>query len=124
MTQLPRHPLTMDGRDPANLRGDPITGDRYTSRDFMQREWDHMWTRIWHVAGRTAELAEPGDYVVHDFRHESVICVRHDDGSVRAFYSSCGHQGMRLADGASSVRAFTCPYHGWTWGRDGVLAHA
>lgn len=42
MTQPPRHPLTLDGRDPANLRGDPITGDRYTSRDFMQREWDHM----------------------------------------------------------------------------------
>lgn len=124
MTQPPRHPLTLDGRDPANLRGDPITGDRYTSRDFMQREWDHMWTRIWHVAGRTAELAEPGDYVVHDFRHESVICVRQDDGSVRAFYNSCGHRGIRLADGASSVRAFTCPYHGWTWGRDGVLAHA
>ena len=34
------------------LRGDPITGDRYYSRDFMEREWDHMWTRIWHIAGR------------------------------------------------------------------------
>lgn len=121
---MTRHPLTMDGRDPSLLRGDPITGDRYTSRDFMQREWDHMWTRIWHIAGRTAELAEPGDYVVHDFRHESVICVAQDDGSVRAFYNSCGHRGMRLADGASQVRAFTCPYHGWRWGRDGVLEQA
>lgn len=121
---MTRHPLTMDGRDPSLLRGDPITGDRYTSRDFMQREWDHMWTRIWHIAGRTAELAEPGDYVVHDFRHESVICVAQEDGSVRAFYNSCGHRGMRLADGASQVRAFTCPYHGWRWGRDGVLEQA
>lgn len=121
---MTRHPLTMDGRDPSLLRGDPITGDRYTSRDFMQREWDHMWTRIWHIAGRTAELAEPGDYVVHDFRHESVICVAQDDGSVRAFYNSCGHRGMRLADGASQVRAFTCPYHGWRWGRHGVLEQA
>lgn len=125
MTQPPLHPLTLDGRDPANLRGDPITGDRYTSRDFMQREWDHMWTRIWHVAGRTAELEEPGDYVVHDFMKESVICVRQDDGSIRAFYNACGHRGQRLAWNAASVtEGFQCPYHGWLWGKDGVLRAA
>jgi len=122
MTQPPLHPLTIDGRDPSTLRGDPITGDRYTSRAFMQREWEHMWTRIWHVAGRTAELEEPGDYVVHDFMKESVICVRQDDGSIRAFYNACGHRGQRLAWNAASVaQGFQCPYHGWLWGKDGVL---
>ena len=124
MDQPAIHPLTMDGRDPAALRGDPISGDRYTSREFMQQEWDHLWTRIWHVAGRTAELEEPGDYVVHDFRHESVICIRQDDGSIKAFYNACGHRGMRLTDGSAFAEAFTCPYHGWKWGRDGMLQYA
>jgi len=124
MDQPAIHPLTMDGRDPAALRGDPISGDRYTSREFMQQEWDHLWTRIWHVAGRTAELEEPGDYVVHDFRHESVICIRQDDGSIKAFYNACGHRGMRLTDGSAFAEAFTCPYHGWKWGKDGVLQYA
>lgn len=124
MTQPPIHPLTIDGRDPANLRGDPITGDRYTSRDFMQREWDHMWTRIWHVAGRTAELEEPGDYVVHDFMHESVICVRQEDGGIKAFYNVCQHRGMRLVNDSAAADAFRCPYHGWVWGKNGVLAYA
>ena len=32
MTEAIRHPLPMDGRDPSNLRGDPITGDRYWSQ--------------------------------------------------------------------------------------------
>lgn len=124
MDQPAIHPLTMDGRDPAALRGDPISGDRYTSREFMQQEWDHLWTRIWHVAGRTAELEEPGDYVVHDFRHESVICIRQDDGSIKAFYNACGHRGMRLTDGSAFAEAFTCPYHGWKWGKDGMLQYA
>lgn len=124
MDQPAIHPLTMDGRDPAALRGDPISGDRYTSREFMQQEWDHLWTRIWHVAGRTAELEEPGDYVVHDFRHESVICIRQDDGSIKAFYNACGHRGMRLTEGSAFAEAFTCPYHGWKWGKDGVLQYA
>jgi phenylpropionate dioxygenase-like ring-hydroxylating dioxygenase large terminal subunit len=115
----------MSGRDPTLLRGDPITGDRFTSKEFAQREWEHMWTRIWHVAGRTAELQEPGDYIVHDFMHESVFCVRQADGSIKAFYNTCGHRGQRLVWNSASVNdGFHCPYHGWVWGTDGVLRYA
>ncbi|MBL6691420.1 MAG: aromatic ring-hydroxylating dioxygenase subunit alpha [Pseudomonadales bacterium] len=122
MTEI--HPLTMKGRDPSHLRGDPITGDRYYSRDFAEKEWQHMWTRIWHVAGRVAELEEPGDYVVHDFLHESVICVLQKDDSIRAFYNSCGHRGLRLVSQSSwGAERFHCPYHGWEWGIDGTLLH-
>lgn len=121
MNAAVRHPETLDGRDPKHLRGDKITGDRYYSREFAQKEWDHMWTRIWHVAGRTAEIPEPGDYLVHTFLKESVICVRQDDGSVKAFYNSCGHRGMRLVTQSASTEDFHCPYHGWQWGKDGVL---
>ena len=117
-------PPPMNGRDPSNLRGDPITGDRYYSKEFAQKEWDHLWTKIWHVAGRTAELEEAGDFVVHNFMKESVICVRQHDGSVKAFYNSCAHRGMRLVNESSSVDAFTCPYHGWKHGLDGVVEFA
>ena len=125
MTQPVRHPLTLDGRDPGILRGDKITGDRYYSKEFAEAEWDRMWTRIWHVAGREKDMEEPGDYVVHDFMHESVICVRQDDGSIRAFYNTCGHRGQRLVwNNSHAVQGFKCPYHGWLWGRDGVLRAA
>ncbi len=122
MTEPVRHPLTINARDLSNLRGDPITGDRYYSHEFARKEWDHLWTRIWHVAGRLAEIPEAGDYLVHDFMHESVICVRQEDGSIRAFYNTCGHRGQRLAWNSAHVgEGFSCPYHGWLWGRDGVL---
>jgi phenylpropionate dioxygenase-like ring-hydroxylating dioxygenase large terminal subunit len=121
MTEAVRHPQTMDGRDPANLRGDPINGDRYYSKDFAQKEWDGMWTRIWHVAGRNAELQEAGDYVVHNFLKESVICIRQDDGTIKAFYNSCRHRGMRMVTASSSADTISCPYHGWRYGKDGVL---
>ncbi len=118
------HPLTLDGRDPGQLRGDPITGERYTSKDFARREWERMWTKIWHVAGRTAEIPDAGDYLVHDFMHESVICVRQEDGSIKAFYNVCQHRGQRLVNDSASTDKFKCPYHGWEWGTDGVLARA
>ena len=79
---IPVHPDTMDGRDPSLLRGDAVSGDRYYSREFAQQEWEHMWTRIWHVAGRLVELEEPGDFVVHDFMGQSVICAKQEDGSI------------------------------------------
>ncbi len=118
-------PEMMDGGSSRLLRGDPISGERYWSREFMQREWDHMWTRVWHIGGRTAELRHPGDYVVHTFRHESVLLVRQEDGRVRAFYNVCQHRGNRLVwNGGGSLAAFTCAYHGWRYGLDGKLLFA
>lgn len=46
------HPLAMSGKDPSMLRGDPIPRERYFSKEFMDLEWDHLWTKIWHIAGR------------------------------------------------------------------------
>lgn len=118
--QNPQHPLTLSGRDPNLLRNDPITGDRYYSREFAQREWDHLWTKVWHIAGRLKDLTDSGDYLVHNFMHESVIVVKQTDGTLRAFYNTCGHRGQRLVLNDSSTDAFHCPYHGWVWGLDGV----
>ena len=105
------------------VRGDQIGGDRYWARDFMEREWQQMWTRVWHVGGRLSEIPEPGDYVVHNLRYESVVIVRQADGGVRAFYNVCQHRGNRLVWAASGAvnDALTCAYHGWKWGLDGAL---
>ena len=107
-------------------RGDRITGDRYYSPEFAAREWEHMWKRIWHVGGRMAQMEEAGDFIVHNFLHESVIMIRQEDGSVRAFFNVCQHRGNRLAATASGgiVGAMTCTYHGWKWGIDGLLKEA
>jgi phenylpropionate dioxygenase-like ring-hydroxylating dioxygenase large terminal subunit len=121
MNDIVKHPLAMDGKDPRNLRGDPITPERYYSRDFMQQEWDNLWTKIWHIAGREQQLAEPGDFVVHDFMRESVIIVRQRDGSLRGFYNACGHRAQRLVWNHGHQESFSCPYHGWQWGLDGSL---
>jgi phenylpropionate dioxygenase-like ring-hydroxylating dioxygenase large terminal subunit len=104
-------------------RGDAITGDRYWSKEFADKEWEHVWKRIWHVGGRTSQLEEPGDYIVHDFRQESVLIIKQHDGSLRAFFNVCQHRGNRLtiADEGGVTDGLSCPYHGWRWGLDGVL---
>ncbi len=86
----------------------------------MQREWDHMWTRIRHVVGRTAELQKAVDYIVHNFMNESVFCVHQEDGSIKAFYNSRRHRGMKLVRDSAAANSFQCPNHGWIWGKDGA----
>ena len=46
------------------IRGDKITGDRYYSKDFMKKEWDHVWTKVWQIAGIASEIPEPDDFFV------------------------------------------------------------
>ncbi len=121
MNDLLRHPLAMDGKDPSNLRGDPIPPDRYYTREFMEKEWEHLWTKIWHIAGREQELKEAGDYITHDFMHESVIIVRQKDGSLKGFYNACAHRAQRLVWGAGSQDSFSCPYHGWKFDLEGSV---
>ena len=123
MNDIYRSPLAMDGKNPTNLRGDTIDAERYFSPEFARAEWQHLWTKIWHIAGRENELAEPGDYIVHDFLHESVMIVRQDNGALRGFYNSCAHRGIRLVRASSSADHIVCPYHGWIWEKDGALSH-
>ncbi|MDR2856998.1 MAG: aromatic ring-hydroxylating dioxygenase subunit alpha [Novosphingobium sp.] len=115
----PDHPSAETPR----ARGDKITGDRYWSKDFAEREWEKMWKRIWHLGGRESQIEEAGDFIVHNFKHESIIMVRQKDGSIKAFFNVCLHRGNQLvtAPEGGVVSHFTCPYHGWKWNMDGAL---
>lgn len=107
------------------LRGDPITGDRYYSREFMQKEWDHMWTRTWQIGGMAAQLSEPGSVITHAIGQESILMTRDDQGVIHAFYNACPHRGNRLVSEAEKcgVKRMVCAYHGWTFSLDGTLKH-
>lgn len=93
----------------------------YTSQEFHRREVERLWSRVWQLACREDEIAGPGDHVVYEIAERSVLVVRGDDGEIRAFHNVCLHRGRQLRDCSGSVRAFRCPYHGFTWALDGAL---
>ncbi|MBB3764088.1 aromatic ring-hydroxylating oxygenase subunit alpha [Sphingomicrobium lutaoense] len=69
-----------------------------------------------------SEIAHPGDWRKLDYLGASIIVMRGDDGKVRAFHNLCRHRGSRLVDDEGGcARVLTCPYHGWSYGRDGAL---
>jgi phenylpropionate dioxygenase-like ring-hydroxylating dioxygenase large terminal subunit len=97
---------------------------RYTSSEFMRLEWQRLWTKVWLIAGRSLDIAQPGDYIVTDIGPESVLIVRQKDGAVRAFYNVCQHRGNRLRPcGRGSTgdsQTFKCLYHHWEYNLDGT----
>ncbi len=99
-----------------------LDAQRYYGREFMAREWERLWTRVWQIAGVETDIPESGDYLVYTIRHEQILVVRQDDGSVRAFYNVCPHRGNRLVHNAcGSAASFTCSFHSWNFGLDGTL---
>ncbi len=119
-TSRPRTPLEK-APEPAYGSG-PIPKTRYTSPEFMQREWEGVWTRTWLLAARESDLPEPGDYATFEIGPESILMVRQPDGSVRAHYNVCQHRGNRLVEpGRGNAALFRCLFHGWVYGRDGSL---
>jgi len=113
-------------RAPAPLLGsDPIPKDRYTSREFAQREWEKMWCRVWLMAGRESDIPDAGDYFTFEIGPESILVIRQRDGSPRARYNVCMHRGNRLREpGRGHAELFSCRFHGWKYGIDGALVEA
>ena len=105
------------------MRGDAITGERYTSTEWFQKEWDRMWMKTWQIGCLSYDIPEPGDYASCELGKESFLLIRQDNGGVRAFYNVCQHRGARLtfADVGVATNGISCPYHGWVWGQDGLL---
>jgi phenylpropionate dioxygenase-like ring-hydroxylating dioxygenase large terminal subunit len=107
------------------LRGHRIPGSRYTSKEFAEKEWEGMWTKVWLLLGREEELPNPGDWQCEEVGPESILMVRQKDGGVKAFYNVCQHRGNPLVDGEKgSVRRFVCKYHSWAFMPDGELNFA
>ena len=123
-------PATTGNGTPADKAPDPELGtalipkERYTSTEFMKREWDDIWSKVWLLGGRSDDIPEPGDYICTDIGTESVLIVRQKDRSIRTFHNVCLHRGNRLRpEGIGSVEQFQCMYHHWTYGLDGKIEH-
>ena len=71
--------------------------------------------------GLSTRLAKPGDYLTEDVAGMPVLMTRGADGRVMAFANICRHRGAPVAQGCGNARAFTCPYHGWTYDLAGKL---
>ncbi len=89
----------------------------------LRREREVLFDRLPVAIGHASMAPEPGDYFTHDALGVPIVVVRGDDGRLRAMLNVCRHRGTQVvADGrGKGCRAFSCPYHAWTYDRAGRL---
>ena len=101
---------------------EPIAASRYTSEDFAKLEREKMWPNVWQFAARDEDMPEAGDYIVYENAGRSYLVSRQEDGSVKAFHNVCLHRGRKLRTEAGAADQFQCPFHGFTWNKDGSFS--
>lgn len=100
-----------------------VQTQEYLSKDFAEQEMRGLWGRVWQMACREEEIPEIGDHLLYEVGPWSLIIVRSAADEIRAHFNACLHRGRQLRDCGGSVKAFRCPFHGFTWNLDGTLKH-
>jgi phenylpropionate dioxygenase-like ring-hydroxylating dioxygenase large terminal subunit len=109
----------MSAEWPAGWNIDPhgISVGRYIDPAFMRLEYERLWSRVWQAAARLDEIPERGDYTTYEIGDQSVVVVRVDETTVKAYHNVCPHRGTALTQGSGRFGScrIVCPFHGWRW---------
>ena len=113
------------------LTAEPMTSftlpsEYYTSPAVYEREKEAIFYRTWQYVAHRSAFEKPGDYVAIRICDQSVFVMQGGDGVLRAFYNVCRHRAHELlGEPHGNVQsAIVCPYHAWTFEREGGLRHA
>jgi phenylpropionate dioxygenase-like ring-hydroxylating dioxygenase large terminal subunit len=99
-----------------------LPGWLYFDPEFFEAEKKAFLRAAPQIVCHESEIAEPGEWRTLEYLGQSVIVIRGDDGEMRAFSNVCRHRGSRLVDGnGGCAKVLTCPYHAWSYARDGRL---
>jgi len=95
----------------------------YRNAELMDLEFEALFRTSWQFVCHVNEVKNPRDFVTFDLLRDPVLVLRSDDGVLRAFINACRHRGAKILDGTGQCKArLTCPYHGWSYNTNGLLA--
>ena len=99
-----------------------LPGWLYFDPEFFEAEKKAFLRAAPQIVCHESEISQPGEWRTLEYLGESVVVIRGDGGEVRAFSNVCRHRGSRLVDGTGGcAKVLTCPYHAWSYARDGRL---
>jgi Rieske [2Fe-2S] domain len=94
-----------------------IPAARYYDPEFFELECERLWPHGWQMACRLEEIPDVGDFVEYRILDQSIIVVRVDRDTIKAYFNACRHT-HGLIDGYLARVPFdrlaTAAEHVWT----------
>ena len=117
-TEIVRLKSLLDSREP----GHGLPRQFYHDELLYSTEMEAIWRQVWLFAGHSCQIPNPGDYFLYDVEGDPIIVVRGNEGQVNALHNVCRHRGMIICqEDEGNIKRFICPYHQWTYDRNGNL---
>ncbi|HHV22676.1 MAG TPA: Rieske 2Fe-2S domain-containing protein [Propionibacterium sp.] len=105
-----------------DLDAGKLSGHIFTDEAIYQQELEKVFGRVWNFLAHDSMIPKAGDFIQNYIGEDPVLVVRQKDGQVRAWLNQCRHRGMRICRvDKGKAKAFTCTFHGWSYGLDGSL---
>ena len=99
-----------------------LPADTYRDPSIYNQEIEQIFKKVPLLVALSCDIRNPGDYITLNIVGHPLLVVRGDDGVVRTFLNICRHRGARLTDECFGNRnRFLCPYHAWSYDRQGKL---
>ena len=96
----------------------------YTDPAIFAAEMHNLFENGWCYVAHESEIEKPGDFRTSAIGRIPVIVSRGDDNQVYVNMNACRHRGTLVCrEERGNTRYFTCPYHGWSYHKDGKLNH-
>ncbi|MFO7788254.1 MAG: aromatic ring-hydroxylating dioxygenase subunit alpha [Halospina sp.] len=94
----------------------------YTEQSVLDDELSTVFKNFPMIARHISNLSEPGSYILSDWEKFPYVIVRDNEGRLRGYLNSCRHRGAQLvSEEEGNLKAFVCPFHGWSYDLDGNL---
>lgn len=95
----------------------------FVNEEIFRQELESIFHRAWLFVGHEDLIPSNGDFFSSRMGNDPVILVRDMQGGINVMLNSCTHRGMKVCRyEQGNTRAFTCPYHGWSFSIDGKIA--
>jgi phenylpropionate dioxygenase-like ring-hydroxylating dioxygenase large terminal subunit len=97
----------------------PMQPGFYFDEAVQAEEMREVFSRCWMFVGFSEQVAEHGQFITAEIGGTSVV-IQNFHGEVRALHNVCTHRFATIQQEKCGKRALTCPYHGWTYDKDGT----
>lgn len=100
-----------------------LAADYYTNPDWIPLERERIFRQTWQYVGDAAHLSTPETVWVTEVAGCSLLLIRDDNYTLKAFHNVCPHRAslLVLEGGIHSLKRLVCPYHAWVYDLQGNL---